>query len=338
MTQRHDVPPKVTVAIPVYNSASTLERCINSATSQTMKSIEIIVVDDGSSDESGTVAEALALDDRRIKVLRLQRNHGEPHVMNVIAGIANGDWIAVLDAKDAFLPDRLERLVHEAESREVQMVVDNLLYVDFGIGRVIRTAFDPTNPPRTLAMSDFVQAANTYADFDFGLLKPMIRRSFIENTGIAYYEHTRLMQNFYYLLSFFAAGGRALILGAPLYKWTLPSSAGNRQRTGTTAQQGSADYLPLLRANEHFVTEMNSRGMTEVVTMLEARSRQYRAMIFYHDARLSALEGRWFKCAGKLLLHPVAYALLASRILARGRRALRGAFGKTARQPPARFL
>lgn len=328
----------MTVAIPVYNSATTLARCINSATSQTMKNIEIIVADDGSTDESATVAEAMALDDRRIKVLRLQRNRGEPHVMDAIAAVANGDWIAVLDAKDAYLPDRLERLVHEAESREVQMVIDNLLYVDFGIGRVVRTAFDPTNPPRTLAMSDFVRAASTYPDFDIGLLKPIVRRSFIENNGIAYYEHTRFTQSFYYLLSFFAAGGRALLLGEPLYKWTLPSSADNRRGSEVKSDQNWNDYLPLLRANEHFVGEMRNRGMTEVVTMLETRSRRYRAMIFYLDARRSASEGRWLRCIGEVLLHPAAYAVLASRILARAKCALRGAFRKSARRPAERFL
>ena len=333
-----DVPPKVTIAIPVYNSAATLARCINSATSQTMKDIEIIVADDCSTDGSATVAESMALDDRRIKVMRLPRNSGKPHVMNVIAGIARGDWIAVLDADDAYLPDRLERLVHEAEARGVEMVADNLLYIDFGIGRVVRTAFDPTTPPRVLTLPDFVRASNVYGDFDFGILKPVVRRRFAEESGISYYEHTRLAEDFYYLLSFFAAGGRALLLGAPLYKWTLPFGTVSRQWTGTGAGPWRYDYRPALLANEHFAAEMRARGMDDVVAMLTARSRQYRAMIFYLDAQRFASEGRWLKCFGEILFHPASYTLLASRVAGRGKRAVRGLLGKISQRSGERLL
>lgn len=328
MTGIQGISPKVTVAIPVYNSATTLIRCINSATSQTMRDIEIIVVDDCSTDQSATVAETLALEDRRIRVIRLSQNRGKPAVMNTITAAARGEWIAVLDADDAFRPDRLERLVSAAEARGVEMVADNLFYIDAGVGRVIRTAFRSTNPPRVLTMPDFVAAASVYAEFDFGILKPIVRRSFIEASGISYYEQTRLAEDFYYLLSFFAAGGRALLLSTPLYEWTLPFGTVSRQWTGTGAGAWRYDYRPALRANEHFIADMRARGRMDVVAMLTTRSREYRAMMFYLDAQRFASEGQWMRCFREILLHPVSYRLLASRLAGRGRRAVHGAFNK----------
>jgi len=331
LTQSRDTLPKVTVGIPVYNSVAMLARCINSATSQTMKNIEIIVVDDGSTDRGATVAEAMALDDRRIKVVGLPRRRGKAHAMNVVAGLARGEWLAVLDAEDAYLPDRLERLVFEAEMRNVDMVADNLLYIDFAIGRISRTAFDTTGPSRVLAMPDFARSTNAYAGFDFGVLKPIVRRRFIERSGISYYEQTRVAETFYYMLEFFAAGGRALLLSAPLYKWTLPDAhcpTGFRQR----------DFREILRANEHFAAEMRAKGMMDLAAMLAARTRRYRSMIFYLDARRSAAEGRWLRCAAEILFHPASYAPLASRVVERSRSAVRGLFGKPNQRSTQRIL
>ena len=331
MTQPRDILPKVTVAIPVYNNAATLARCINSATAQTMQNIEIIVVDDSSMDRGATVAESMALDDRRIKVIRLPRHRGRPHALNVAAGVARGEWLAVLGADDAYLPDRLERLVPEAETRNVNMVADNLLYIDFAVGRISRTAFDTTGPSRILAMADFLRAANAYAGFDFGVLKPIVRRRFIKESGISYYEQTRVAEDFYYMLNFFAAGGRALLLSAPLYKWTLPSP---RHRTGS----GQRDYREALRANEHFAAEMRARGMTDVAAMLAVRTQRYRAMVFYSDARRSAAEGRWLRCAAEILFHPTSYAPLASRVVERGRSAVQSLFSRANQRSAQRLL
>ena len=95
--------PRVTVAIPVYNSATTLARCIRSASSQTLRDIEILVADDASTDDSAAIAEALALDDRRIRVIRLHPNGGKPRAMNRMIAEARGEWVAVLDADDTYL-------------------------------------------------------------------------------------------------------------------------------------------------------------------------------------------------------------------------------------------
>ena len=315
--------PRVSVAIPVYNSASTLERCIRSAMQQTLRDIEILVADDCSTDDSGVLAERLAAEDDRIRVIRLSPNGGKPRAMNAMIAAAQGIWVAVLDADDAFHPQRLERLVEAVETNGVEMAADNLYYVDAGVDRVLRTGFDPALGNRTLTKAELIAGADTFASFDYGILKPMIRRDFVQKHGLTYYEQTRLAEDFYYLLNFFVAGGRACLLAEPLYYWTLPFGTVSRQWTGTGGGAWRYDYRTALRANEHFLARMGERGETAIVAMLQQRSRQYVAMIHYIDAQRLAADRRWLACVATIARHPSTYRLLLGRVTGRLARKLR---------------
>lgn len=315
--------PRVTVAIPVYNSATTLARCIQSASAQTLRDIEILVADDASTDGSAAIAEAMALDDRRIRVIRLHPNGGKPRAMNRMIAEARGEWIAVLDADDTYLPERLDHLVRAAERSGVDMAADNLLYWDAGVDRVLRTGFDPALGVRVLGTDDLVRTASSFADFDLGILKPVVRRRFVQDHGLQYYEGTRLAEDFYYLLMFFVAGGRACVVGEALYRWTMPFGTVSRRWTGTGGGAWRYDYRPALQANQHFIGVMQQRGEAAAEAMLHRRSRQYRAMIPYLDAQRQASEGRWLRCAATIAMNPQTFPLLAGRIVGRVRRALR---------------
>jgi len=314
--------PTVSVVIPVFNSAATLDRCVRSATAQTLGKIEILIVDDGSTDSSAAVADALAREDARIRVIHLVSNGGKSHAMNVAIEGARGDWVAVLDADDAIDATRLARLLVAAEASNADLVADNLQYFDAGAAEILRSGFRPFATPRTLTTADLLVNNDSFGEFDFGLLKPMIRRSFIEEHGLHYYEKTRLAEDFYYLLNFFVAGGRGCLIGEALYCWTLPF--GTKSRTWTTTGSGAwrYNYREALAANSHFAVEMAARGHDDVVAMLQHRASQYRVMIHYLDAQRQASERRWAKAGLTILSHPSTYTLLCSRIVGRVRRAL----------------
>ncbi len=316
--------PKVTVAIPVYNSAKTLARCLDSAARQTMRDIEILVADDGSADDSAAVAQSFADRDARIRVIRLGQNGGKPRAMNRLVAAARGEWVAVLDADDTYAETRLERLVGMAEAHGVEMAADNIRYIDAGVEQVVRTGFDPSGPSRIVAKRDLTRNSDSFGEFDFGILKPVIRRDFLIAHGLTYFEETRLAEDFYYLMNFFVAGGRGYLSSEPLYNWTMPFGAISRRWTETGSGAWRYDYRQALRANEHFIAEMERRGEREVVAMLRARSRQYRAMIPYLDAQRLASEHRWYKALRTIAAHPSTYRLLAQRIAGRAWRLAAG--------------
>src|SRR3954451_11962493 len=94
--------PKISVVIPAFNAAATLEVAVRSALGQTYRPSEVLVVDDGSTDDTAAVASRLG---RGVKLVR-QANQGCGPARNAGVKQAAGDWLAFLDADDAWLPQK----------------------------------------------------------------------------------------------------------------------------------------------------------------------------------------------------------------------------------------
>jgi glycosyltransferase involved in cell wall biosynthesis len=101
----------VSVVMPVYNAGEYLHQAIESVLAQTLQDFELICIDDGSTDGSLEVLQAYASRDARILVLQNERNLGEPATRNTGMSVARGEYIAIQDADDVSLPQRLERQV-----------------------------------------------------------------------------------------------------------------------------------------------------------------------------------------------------------------------------------
>lgn len=115
--------PLVSIIIPVYNSESTLDRCILSALSQDYNDIEIIIIDDGSTDLSKSIAVKYANSDPRVKLIIKEKNEGL--VMARKSGVdnASGKYIQYLDSDDVLREGAIKRLVGKAEETNADVVV-----------------------------------------------------------------------------------------------------------------------------------------------------------------------------------------------------------------------
>lgn len=100
---------KITVGIPFYNNEKTLELAIKSVIAQTFKDWELFLIDDGSTDNSVRIAQMSANSDNRIILISDGTNRGLIYRLNQIIDIANGDFIARMDADDVMLPERLDK-------------------------------------------------------------------------------------------------------------------------------------------------------------------------------------------------------------------------------------
>ena len=99
--------PRISVILPVHNRADVLPRAIGSVVEQELKDFELIVIDDGSTDNSAQVAESFG--DQRIRVTRLDRNRGGNVARNHGIRAASAPLIAFLDSDDRYLPNKLSR-------------------------------------------------------------------------------------------------------------------------------------------------------------------------------------------------------------------------------------
>jgi glycosyltransferase involved in cell wall biosynthesis len=120
--------PLVSVVIPAYNATRTIKHTLLSVTRQTVADIEVIVVDDGSTDETGEVA--VSLKDDRVRVVR-QQNTGHAGARNTGIAGAIGKYIAVVDADDLWLPHKLERQVAALRAHpEIRALHSSAVHVD----------------------------------------------------------------------------------------------------------------------------------------------------------------------------------------------------------------
>ncbi|MCI0692992.1 glycosyltransferase family 2 protein [candidate division KSB1 bacterium] len=101
--------PRISVVIPAYNAARWLRRAVTSASEQTLRPAEIIIVDDASHDDTYIVAESLAAQHPEIQVFRHDSNRGPAAARNRGIAESRGDYVAFLDADDFWLPEKLAK-------------------------------------------------------------------------------------------------------------------------------------------------------------------------------------------------------------------------------------
>lgn len=111
----------ISIIVPVYNTEKYLKRCLDSIISQTYKHIEIIIIDDGSTDRSGEICEEYAAKDDRIILIR-GKNQGIVRARNTGLRYAHGKWIGWTDSDDWIAPDMFEYLMSLAQEYSADVV------------------------------------------------------------------------------------------------------------------------------------------------------------------------------------------------------------------------
>ena len=168
--------PKVTILTPAFNAAPYLAATIESVLAQTMSSFEMIVVDDGSGDDTAGIAEHFARREPRIRVIR-QPNAGVAAARNVAIADGRGDCFALLDSDDRWMPSYLDtQLRILAEQPSVDIVSCNALN-DGGDwdARPLRPASGPVRPIPLLEMIEVEDSVSVMAVF---------RRRVVERVGM----------------------------------------------------------------------------------------------------------------------------------------------------------
>jgi succinoglycan biosynthesis protein ExoO len=295
-----NAPVAVTVVVPTYNGASTLQRALDSVLRQTLSDIEIIVADDASTDATWPITAAAIESDRRVRAIRHKQNAGKAVGMNRAAASARGRWLAVLDADDWYHPERLTKLIALGEAQRVDMVADNQFFYDTVADVMIGSAWKPARTGWRLNFDNFLAGSDAYDSFNFGMLKPVVRADFIRRMSLLYDARARHGQDFLYLLKFFVAGGTAAITDEPLYYYTQPFGALSRQWSHSARRR--YDFKAAYENNLRYLEAMH-----DCLTPDQA------AQLYRRATRLKSLE--YYDCAKERLLAgaPLETLLLASR-------------------------
>ena len=128
--------PLVSVIIPVFNGERFLRETVASVLTQTINSLEVVVVDDGSTDGTPAIIEELAKSDTRVASL-VQKNAGVSAARNLGYKHATGKYLAFLDADDIWMPDNLEQKIKKLESADFGLVHADVQSIDES-GKIIQ--------------------------------------------------------------------------------------------------------------------------------------------------------------------------------------------------------
>lgn len=249
--------PRVSVVMPAYEAAAFVENALASLAAQTLGDWEAIVVDDASSDRTAEVVAAVAARDPRVRLVRQTENGGPAVARNRALAEARGRWIALLDADDLYLPDRLERLVALGEREGLDLVADNLWMKDPADGRIVRSGLPQDGTVRDWTLLDLLDNDLPARGFVFGLLKPIIRAEFLAAHHLAWPADLRYGEDFVFYAELFLHGARARISSRPGYVYVLPISEadGSRSEHSRTRMRG----LELIRDGEVLLAKHGDR-------------------------------------------------------------------------------
>jgi len=307
--------PVVSVITANYNGARHLGEAIRSVLDQTLGALELIVVDDASTDASVAVVEAAAALDPRVRLIVQPGNAGPGAARNRALAEARGRFVAVFDSDDLMAPDRLARLVRRAEADGTEMVADNLLAFEDGAAGAGRP-FLPGKAfpaPRWITLADVIASSRMYARSPgLGYLKPLVRAEAWRAAGARYDETLRIGEDYDLLLRLLAKGLRLRFEPACLYRY-------RRHAASISHSLKREQVEAMLRADAAFVAEAND--LPPAVRKAQAARRRSLERALAYDEVIQRLKRRDVVGGlGRALRAPAIWPLLTMPVTARLKR------------------
>jgi succinoglycan biosynthesis protein ExoO len=255
--------------IAVYNAETTLASAIESALDQSLANIEVIAVDDGSHDGSWELLQRMAREDPRLRVFRRTDNGGPSAARNDAIEKARGKWIAILDADDAFLPERLTLLTRAGEAGGFDMVADNLL-----LWNPVEGTLEPALSAEFVGDGFEVTAARlarhdrpaSGGGRQLGYIKPLIRWSFLAANQVRYPVDVRCGEDFHLYMECLLRGARMRMLPQATYRYTVTPDS-----TSTSQRKAERNLAHLASSNSRLRAEARQRDMRELDRELRRR-------------------------------------------------------------------
>ena len=167
--------PLVSVVMPAFNAVSFLADSVASVAAQTHRAVELLIVDDGSSDDTVRVAEEFAARDQRVRVIRSPRHVGTSAARNLALDAMRGDYVCFLDADDAFLPNKIEMQVAFLQANPSYGLVFSDVYHSYGNLQPIRLHRTGVPP---LSFHELLTVRNWFTP-----IVPLLTRSLVRSVG-----------------------------------------------------------------------------------------------------------------------------------------------------------
>jgi glycosyltransferase involved in cell wall biosynthesis len=301
---------EVSVIVPAYNAGHSLLRALRSVSSQSLRNIEILVVDDASQDQTHEIARSAVSTDPRVRVIRRPTNGGPSAARNTGIDVARGTWIALLDADDLYMPERLAILTDAARSADCDLLADNITLRSAESGRCLGLAIPPVlaNQRRLLTSADFARNDRPFPGgfSQLGYVMPLIRREFLDSHNIRYDTDIWCAEDFVFYMRCLLAGARMMLLPEAYYEYTLLPDSISRAEANLTR-----NFEHLERGNARVIAEARQRGNRSTFVQLKRRGKNIAFLRAYYGYKHAARRCQWSEALVHLLKMPLAPIELA---------------------------
>lgn len=215
------------VIIPAYCAENTIKECLSSALDRQRVSLEVIVVDDGSTDNTLDIVNALSSTDRRIKVLH-KKNGGLSSARNAGMKIASGKYLVFLDSDDALVSGSLDEMEAAIKGIWPDIVVGDVLFEKKGkVSRVC--SMDSQYKMRCLDSREFVCQQLTHGKFWTPVWFNIYRTEFIKKHHLEFVEGI-FLEDDEWTIRTFNASSQVLYSGICLYRYVLRENSIMQQK------------------------------------------------------------------------------------------------------------
>lgn len=219
---------KVSVIVPIYNVEKYIEQCVNSITSQDLEEIEIILVNDGSTDNSYEIAKKLAKSDKRIKVIN-QQNKGVSAARNAGLRISKGEYISFIDPDDWVEKNYLFKMYTNAKKNQCDVIVCNYMMTDGKNSSVYKY------PLKDNILYDKESIINDIAKkIISGNIKTTVwdklyKREFLEKNSLRFNEKIVMFEDWYFFVDLCTHMNSFLYINENLYNYRMVNNSLSRK-------------------------------------------------------------------------------------------------------------
>ena len=219
--------PTVSIIVPVYNAEATISRCIESIINQEYRDFELLLIDDGSIDSSGTICDRYAAEDSRIRLIH-KENTGVSETRNMALDLACGTYLQFLDSDDWITPNATRLFVEEAERYHCDMVISDFYRV---VGKRVAHKGD-IDDDCVLTQEEFsAHMLQNPADFYYGVLwNKLYRRDIVEKYHLRMNPEISWCEDFMFNLEYIRHAEVFYALQVPVYYYV--------KTKGSLASQG----------------------------------------------------------------------------------------------------
>ncbi|MGF1541076.1 MAG: glycosyltransferase family 2 protein [Pleurocapsa sp.] len=313
--------PEVSIIIPAYNSEQYLHGAIASALGQTYYNIEVIVVDDASTD--GTLEVARSFKDSRLKIIENQHNLGVSGARNRALQVARGQWIALLDSDDWYAPERIAQLLIAADEQDADLVADDLYLVREGEYYPWSTLLRENNHSLSsvelidgvkFIESDRLAPVNTGRTWSLGYTKPLMKKQFLHQNNLNYDEDIKVGEDFALYLKCLLRQARYIVVPQAYYFY--------RNREFSLSTRTPAEYLKQSsQLTQYFInTETSIQSDRQLLMAMSKNLIIFEERLAYERILKSLKQKNLINVIQETLACPQAAASLLAKLLAVARR------------------